>query len=67
MDFPRDYLPSSLSLTEQVEAFEKEIIANTLASANFHITNAAEMLGITRQSLNYKIKKYEITITRGES
>ncbi|MFB5086034.1 sigma 54-interacting transcriptional regulator [Psychrobacillus sp. PGGUH221] len=67
VDFPRDYLPSSLSLTEQVEAFEKEIIANTLASANFNITNAAEMLGITRQSLNYKIKKYEITITRGES
>ncbi|MEI4768717.1 sigma 54-interacting transcriptional regulator [Psychrobacillus sp. FJAT-51614] len=60
------YKPSSLSLTEQVESFEKEIIANTLKNTNFHITNAAEKLGITRQSLNYKIKKYEITIMRGE-
>lgn len=55
------------TLTEQVEAFEKEIIVSTLTKTNFHITNAADKLGITRQSLNYKIKKYEITIARGEN
>lgn len=57
----------SQTLTEQVEAFEKEIIVSTLTKTNFHITNAADKLGITRQSLNYKIKKYEITIARGEN
>lgn len=56
----------SLDLTEQVERFEKELIVQTLHKTNCHITQAAEKLGISRQSLNYKIRKYEIGISRGD-
>lgn len=57
---------SSLPLTEQVEAFEKELIVRMLKKTNSHITNAAEKLGLSRQSLNYKIRKYDIEIIRGD-
>ncbi|WP_438315742.1 sigma 54-interacting transcriptional regulator [Sporosarcina sp. FA9] len=56
---------SSYSLTDQVEAFEKGIISRELKNTNYHITNAAKNLGLSRQSLNYKIKKYELSIERG--
>jgi arginine utilization regulatory protein len=57
---------SSLPLTEQVEAFEKDLITRMLKKMNAHITNTADGLGISRQSLNYKIRKYEIEIIRGD-
>ena len=58
---------SSFSLIEQVEAFEKDLIKRVLKSTNYHITNSAEILGLSRQSLNYKIKKYDLSIIRGGS
>lgn len=58
---------SSFSLIEQVEAFEKDLIKRVLKNTNYHITNSAEVLGLSRQSLNYKIKKYDLSILRGGS
>ncbi|QTD43008.1 sigma 54-interacting transcriptional regulator [Sporosarcina sp. Te-1] len=55
-------LPSNL--TDRVESFEKELILKTLQKTNYHITNASDLLGISRQSLNYKIRKYGIENTR---
>ncbi|MGH2318624.1 sigma 54-interacting transcriptional regulator [Planococcus sp. SE5232] len=58
------FLSSCNSLTEQVETFEKELILRMLNKTNMHITHTAENLSISRQSLNYKIRKYAIKITR---
>ena len=63
-DNPFDVSLTSFSLTEQVEAFEKEIIHRVLKKTNYHITNSAKALGLSRQSLNYKINKYELPIHR---
>lgn len=52
------------SLTDMVEEFERDIIKTTLELNDFHITKSSEQLGISRQSLNYKIRKYEIGIDR---
>ncbi len=41
---------------------EKERIENTLKEANFHLSQTAEILGISRTTLYRKMKKYEITI-----
>ncbi|MBD7985822.1 sigma 54-interacting transcriptional regulator [Sporosarcina sp. Sa2YVA2] len=65
--FHNDAVNSNLSLTDRVEAFEKEMIIGTLIKTNYHITNAADQLGISRQSLNYKIRKYEIENLRGDT
>ncbi|GKV57275.1 arginine utilization regulatory protein RocR [Sporosarcina sp. NCCP-2222] len=64
--FAEDEFSSHMNLTDRVESFEKELILKTLQKTNFHITNASELLGITRQSLNYKIRKYEIENTRSD-
>ncbi|RNB80216.1 AAA family ATPase [Brevibacillus fluminis] len=47
------------SLTQKVEEYEKEIILEALAASK-NITEAANMLQITRQSLQYKIDKYRL-------
>lgn len=65
--FHNNEISSNLSLTERLEAFEKEMIIGTLIRTNYHITNAADQLGISRQSLNYKIRKYEIENLRGDT
>ncbi|AXH99826.1 PAS domain-containing protein [Sporosarcina sp. PTS2304] len=49
-----------IDLAETVEQYEKQIIVDTLKRYNYHLTNTAEQLGISRQNLNYKIKKHEI-------
>ncbi|MGF6376732.1 arginine utilization regulatory protein [Clostridiales Family XIII bacterium PM5-7] len=42
-----------------VAAFEKELIVNALSVSN-NLVEAAKKLGITKQSLNYKLSKYGI-------
>lgn len=64
-DNPFEMAETPFSLTEQVEAFEKAIIHRVLKKTNYHVTNSAEALGLSRQSLNYKIKKYDLPIIRG--
>ena len=47
-------------LPDMIDKYEKEIIINTLNETNWNITKAAEKLGIKRQSLQYRIDKYEL-------
>ncbi|ARK20960.1 sigma 54-interacting transcriptional regulator [Sporosarcina ureae] len=49
-----------IDLVETVEQYERQIIENTLNRCNYHLTNTANQLGISRQNLNYKIKKHQI-------
>lgn len=49
-------LPASFSLAGN----EEQTIAAALQETGGHVTNAAKLLGISRQLLNYKLKKYGI-------
>jgi arginine utilization regulatory protein len=48
------------SLPQKLNKIEKELIIETLDKANGNITRAARQLGIKRQSLQYRIDKYDI-------
>ncbi|MDP4083572.1 MAG: sigma 54-interacting transcriptional regulator [Bacillota bacterium] len=48
----------SSSLRDNLEALEKKLITNSLEAAGGNINHAAKLLGIPRQTLQYKIKKY---------
>ena len=50
---------SRFSLDKEVEEFEKTIILQALDHSK-NYTEAAELLGISKQSLNYKMKKYSL-------
>jgi len=47
-------------LDEYLEEIEKEIIKEVLRENNYNITKSAKILGIKRQGLQYKIRKYSI-------
>jgi len=47
----------NLNLSEYLEEIEEQLINQALKANGFNITKAAEALGITRQGLQYKIKK----------
>lgn len=49
-----------LNLTETLEEMEKKMIISTLKKNNFNQVVTSEQLGITRQTLYNKIKKYGI-------
>ncbi|WP_352420287.1 sigma 54-interacting transcriptional regulator [Proteiniborus sp.] len=48
------------SLRVTLEQMEKSIINETLIATDWNITRTAEQLDIPRQTLQYKIKKYEL-------
>ena len=48
------------TLEEIMGQYEKEVIKNTLKKHKNNITKAANQLGVKRQSLQYRIKKYEL-------
>lgn len=48
------------NLNDYMNKIEKEIIIEKLDSNNHNITKTASYLGISRQNLQYKIKKYNI-------
>lgn len=50
------------SLPEQMERLERNMIEEAMKKADRNVTKAAEQLGISRQTLNYKLKKYFIYI-----
>lgn len=53
-------VPSRSSLAEM----EKELVARTLGDTSISRKQAAEILGISLRTLQYKIKKYELTLNK---
>lgn len=51
---------NGMSLSEYLEDIEKQLIINSLNKNNYNISKTAKELKITRQALQYKIKKYEL-------
>jgi len=50
------------NLSEAVESLGKKMILKALHNNNFHLSKTSEMLGISRVTLNAKIKKYNIIV-----
>lgn len=48
------------TLTEQVEALEKQLIFDALQQSGGNQTKAGKILGLTERNLRYKLKKYNI-------
>jgi DNA-binding NtrC family response regulator len=48
------------TLTEQVEALEKQLIFDALQESGGNQTKAGKLLGLTERNLRYKLKKYGI-------
>lgn len=48
------------SLVDQLAQFEQQVIEEVLAQNDFHITNSAKQLGLSRQSLQYRMKRLHI-------
>ena len=53
---------TNASLPDQLQSYEQQAIEDALAKAEGNQAQAAELLGISRQSLLYKVRKYNITI-----
>jgi arginine utilization regulatory protein len=53
-------LTTNHNLTEQVENYEKQLIIDALNQANGKIITAAKLLNISRTTLQYKVRKYNI-------
>jgi len=51
---------TNLTLAAAVEAFERDLIQDTLKSTHGNVTKASKLLGSTERILGYKIKKYSI-------
>ncbi len=56
-----DILPTELNLANTLEKIEAALIRRALVKANFTQVKAAEILGISKSLLQYKLKKYTIT------
>ncbi|OIJ14614.1 sigma-54-dependent Fis family transcriptional regulator [Anaerobacillus arseniciselenatis] len=54
-----DYKPFTEPLKEQLEEFEEYYIQKVLEQHDHNITKAAKQLGLSRQSLQYRIKKFQ--------
>jgi arginine utilization regulatory protein len=49
-----------MDLKDVVDEYEKNIIANELRNANGVIAETARRLGVSKQTLKYKLVKYEL-------
>ena len=56
----RDEFVSSLSIPDQVKSLEMKLIKKALVESNGNRVKAADALGITRQGLHKKMKRYHI-------
>lgn len=56
----REIKPHGKSLKEVIEDTERNIIEDTLKMTDGNITHTAELLKVPRQTLQYKINKYEL-------
>jgi DNA-binding NtrC family response regulator len=60
---PRDdQLVLPLDGTMSIDDMDRHIVANALARAHNNLSAAARMLGTTRQTLRYRVKKYGIGV-----
>lgn len=48
------------TLKQKIDDYEREVIRNTLKNCKNNISKAADELGMMRQSLQYRIKKYKL-------
>ncbi len=53
-----------LSLSESVEAFEKDLLADALKTSRGNCARAAKLLATTERIFNYKVRKYRINAER---
>lgn len=53
-------IDTGLPLSETIDRIEENIIMQALESSNWNFSKAAATLGVTRQNLHYKLKKYGI-------
>ncbi len=56
-----DLLPAAINLSDTLEKIEAALVRRALVRANFVQVKAAEMLGVSKSLLQYKLKKYKIT------
>jgi len=56
----RYILDESFNLNHRLETYEREFILEALQKSGGNITEAASLLGIPRQTLQYKLKKHRI-------
>jgi two-component system NtrC family response regulator len=56
-----DMLPSEIDLGDTLEKIEAALIRKALVRSNFVQVKAADMLGISKSLLQYKLKKYNIS------
>lgn len=54
-----DYKPFTKPLRQQLDEFEEYYIQKVLEQHNYNVTKAAKQLGLSRQSLQYRMKKFE--------
>ncbi|OCG04011.1 sigma-54 interaction domain-containing protein [Gilliamella sp. wkB112] len=57
-----NYVNNGANLTEQVEDYERQLIVDALNQANGKIVTAAKILKVSRTTLQYKVKKYNIQL-----
>ncbi|MDM5180732.1 sigma-54 dependent transcriptional regulator [Massilia sp. DJPM01] len=50
----------ALSLPQQLDAYERELIANALNAVDGNVSTAADQLGVPRKTLYDKLKKYQL-------
>lgn len=56
-----DLLPARLNLADTLEKIEAALIRRALVRTNFVQVKTADMLGISKSLLQYKLKKYKLT------
>lgn len=56
-----DLLPVQLNLADTLEKIEAALVRRALAKADFVQVKAADLLGLSKSNLQYKLKKYKIT------
>ncbi|MEH7009553.1 sigma 54-interacting transcriptional regulator [Neobacillus niacini] len=59
--FIRESGEAAVPLKDQMELFEKSYIDHVLKKNDFNISRTASLLGLSRQSLQYRMKKLNIT------
>jgi Nif-specific regulatory protein len=53
-----------VSLSESIEAFERDLLQDALKSARGNCARAARLLDTTERIVNYKVRKYRLDVAR---